>query len=131
MKAMRRAVRRWQRRARLLKSEVHALYLAYRDPRVPLPAKLLAVLVAGYAMSPVDLIPDFVPVLGYLDDLVLLPLGIALAVHLIPPDVLGECRKKAREERIPVSRVAAAAVILLWALLAALAIWIAWRLVRG
>jgi len=78
-----------------LKTETHALVIAYRDPRTPWPAKVMALLVAGYAISPIDLIPDFIPVLGYLDDLLLLPLGIALAIKLIPPEVMDEARKTA------------------------------------
>ena len=82
----------WRRWARQLKIEVYALYLAYRDPRVPWYARLVAVCVVGYAFSPIDLIPDPIPVLGYLDDLVLVPLGILLAVRLIPPKVMREHR---------------------------------------
>ena len=78
----------WRQRARSLKADTYALYLACRDPRVPWYAKLLAATVVAYAFSPIDLIPDFVPVLGYLDDLVIVPLGIALAVKLIPAPIL-------------------------------------------
>lgn len=81
--------------ARAAKRDVLALWLARRDPRVPWPAKLLAALVAAYALSPIDLIPDFIPVLGQLDDLILIPLGIVLAVRLIPDDVLEELRGRA------------------------------------
>src|ERR671927_100641 len=87
----------WRQRARRLKREVYALYLAYRDPRVPWYARLLAACVVGYAFSPIDLIPDVIPVLGYLDDLILVPLGVALAVRMVPEDVLSESRQKARE----------------------------------
>ena len=80
-----------------MKIQVHALLLAYRDPRTPWYAKALAVLVAAYALSPIDLIPDFIPVLGQLDDLLLVPLGIALAVRLIPREVLADCRARARQ----------------------------------
>ena len=79
---------RWKMRARQLQAEVYALYLAYRDPRVPWYAKAVAACVVGYALSPIDLIPDFIPVLGYLDDLVLIPLGIALVLRMIPPAVM-------------------------------------------
>ncbi|CAN5624317.1 DUF1232 domain-containing protein [soil metagenome] len=110
----------WRLKARRLKSEVHVLYLAYKDPRVPLRAKLLVALVVGYAFSPIDLIPDFIPVIGYLDDLVLIPLGISLAIRTIPPNVLSDCRDKARTlESEPVSMTAAVGVILIWLLLAA------------
>lgn len=88
---------RWKSRARQLKTELYALYLAYRDPRVPWYARLVAALVAGYAFSPIDLIPDPIPVLGYLDDLILIPLGIALALRLIPAPIMVECRIKAQE----------------------------------
>jgi len=86
---------RWKARARALKTEVHALLLACRDPRVPWRAKIVASLVVAYALSPIDLIPDFIPVLGYLDDLILLPLGLLLALKMMPPEVLRECRLKA------------------------------------
>ena len=81
--------------ARSIKQDVHALYLASRDPRVPWYAKAMGLLVAGYALSPIDLIPDFIPVLGYLDDLILVPLGILLAIQLIPPAIMAEHRRSA------------------------------------
>lgn len=87
---------RFKARVDRLKKEIHALYLAYKDPRVPWAAKVFTAVVVGYALSPIDLIPDFIPVLGYLDDLVLLPLGIWLALKMIPSEVLEECRQKAR-----------------------------------
>jgi uncharacterized membrane protein YkvA (DUF1232 family) len=80
-----------------LKRELHALWLAYGDARTPWPARILIVCVIAYAVSPIDLIPDPVPVIGYLDDLILLPLGIALAIRMIPDDVMTDCRKLARE----------------------------------
>jgi uncharacterized membrane protein YkvA (DUF1232 family) len=125
----------WKRWAGQLKSETYALYLAYRDPRVPLHAKLFAALVVGYAFCPIDLIPDSIPVLGYLDDLLLVPLGVALAVRMIPEDVLSESRQKAREmvekgER-PVSRAAAAVIVVLWLALAVLGALVVVRMVRG
>jgi uncharacterized membrane protein YkvA (DUF1232 family) len=98
-----------------LKRDGHAIYLASRDPRVPWYAKALAVAVAGYALSPIDLIPDFIPVIGYLDELIILPLGIWLVVSLVPHEVMVECRAKANEAgRRPVSRSGMAAIILLW-----------------
>ena len=102
-------------RASALKRETLALWFALRHPRTPLAAKLVAALVVGYAASPIDLIPDFIPVLGVLDDVILLPLGIALCLKLIPPDVMEECRTQAREslER-PRSYVAAAVIVALW-----------------
>ena len=115
----------WQRLqhwARALKRDVVALYLAARDPRVPWGAKVVAGAVAAYAISPIDLIPDFIPVLGLLDDLILVPLGIALAVWLIPAPLLAEHRATAAalSER-PVSRRAAAVIVALWLLGAAVA----------
>jgi uncharacterized membrane protein YkvA (DUF1232 family) len=115
----------WKQRARQLKAELYALYLAYRDPRVPLYARVFAACVVGYAFSPIDLIPDPIPILGYLDDLILIPLGIALAIRMIPAPVLAECREKARQaikEKKPTNRTAAAVIVALWLSLAALAI---------
>lgn len=86
--------------ARAIKRDVHAIYLASRDPRVPWYAKALAAAVAGYALSPIDLIPDFIPVLGYLDDLIIVPLGIWLAVSLIPADVMSHYRRRWWGERM-------------------------------
>jgi uncharacterized membrane protein YkvA (DUF1232 family) len=118
----------WKRRVRQLKAETYALYLAYRDPRVPWYARLLVAVVVGYAFSPIDLIPDVVPVLGYLDDLILVPLGIWLALKLIPAEVMAEARARAREmmaEGKPVNRAAAVVIVGLWLLLAALAVlWV-------
>ena len=113
----------WKAQARALKTEVYALYLAYRDPRVPWPARILAGLVVAYAFSPIDLIPDPIPVLGYLDDLILIPLGAALARRMIPPQVLAECRLKAQDvmtEGKPVNWAAAGVIIAIWLLLASL-----------
>jgi uncharacterized membrane protein YkvA (DUF1232 family) len=113
--------------ARTVKRDVTALWLAARDPRVPWAPKLLAALVAAYALSPVDLIPDFIPVLGYLDDVVLVPLGILLAVRLMPPALMAEFRAAAaRREGRPTSRAGAAAVVALWLAGAALAAWLLW-----
>ena len=115
-----------------LGTEVHALYLAYRDPRVPLYARIFAACVVGYAFSPIDLIPDPIPVLGYLDDLVLIPLGAALAIRMIPDPVLSECREKARQaanEKKPTNRIAAAVIVLVWLLLAVLAILLVKRVI--
>lgn len=104
-------------RAKRLQAETYALYLAYKDPRTPWYAKVFAGCVVAYALSPVDLIPDFVPVLGYLDDVILLPVGIYFAIKFVPTDVMEESRKKAAgaiAERGPAARVAAAVVILIW-----------------
>jgi uncharacterized membrane protein YkvA (DUF1232 family) len=111
----------WQERARNLKRDVVAIALALRDPRVPWYAKAVGACVVAYALSPIDLIPDFIPVLGYLDDLVLVPLGLLLMLRLIPADILAEHRLAAAEiaER-PVSRAGAVAVIAVWLLSGAL-----------
>jgi uncharacterized membrane protein YkvA (DUF1232 family) len=101
--------------ARSLHRDGHAIYLASRDPRVPWYAKALAVVVAAYALSPIDLIPDFIPVIGYLDDLIILPLGIWLVVSLIPGEVMIEYRAKASEAaQRPTSRAGMLAIILCW-----------------
>jgi uncharacterized membrane protein YkvA (DUF1232 family) len=118
----------WLRaRARHLKKEIYALYLASRDPQTPWYAKLFIATVVAYAVSPVDLIPDFIPVLGYVDDLVLVPLGIIVAIRLIPPHVLAECRLRAHEADVgaqSAGRIAAIVVVGIWFILAALcALW--------
>ncbi len=116
---------RWKQRARQLKAETYALYLACRDPRVPWYARILAACVVAYAFSPIDLVPDFVPILGYLDDLILIPLGIALLLRMIPAPVMAECRKRAGEAMAdgkPTHWVAAAVIVVIWLLLAALGI---------
>jgi uncharacterized membrane protein YkvA (DUF1232 family) len=117
--------------AQNLKRDSHAIYLASRDPRVPWYAKALAIGVAAYALSPIDLIPDFIPVVGYLDDLVIVPLGIWLVVSLIPDEVMAECRARADEVgQRPVSRAGMIAIIVVWIIAAVLFGWIAyiaWR----
>jgi uncharacterized membrane protein YkvA (DUF1232 family) len=113
----------WKQRARQLKRETYALYLAYRDPRVPWYGKLLAACVISYAFSPIDLIPDFIPVVGYLDDLVLVPLGVALSLKLIPPQVMAECRTRAAAaEGEPTNWIAATVIVAIWIGLAALGV---------
>lgn len=118
--------------ARTMKRDAHALYLAARDPRVPWYAKALALCVAGYALSPIDLIPDFVPVLGYLDDLILVPLGIVAVVRLIPPEIMAEHRATASlaAER-PISRTAAIVIALTWAASIALTVWLGYWYFEG
>lgn len=109
---------KWKDSARRLKREVHALYLASKDRRVPWYARALAVAVVAYAFSPIDLIPDPIPVLGYLDDLVLVPLGIALVIRLIPADVLRDCRARAELAQTagaPRSWVAGGIIVFIWA----------------
>ena len=113
--------------ARAIKRDIHALWLAARDPRTPWYAKALAMGVAAYALSPIDLIPDFIPVLGYLDDAILVPLGIILAVRLMPPELMAEYRAAAAAaEGKPVSRAGAAFIVALWLLAAALLMWWFW-----
>lgn len=113
--------------ARTVKRDVQALYLAARDPRTPWYAKAVALGIAAYALSPIDLIPDFIPVLGYLDDAILLPLAIMLAVRLVPPDVMAEHRAAAAAAQArPVSRAGAAAVVALWLLSAGLLLGWLW-----
>ena len=108
-----------------VKRDIHAVYLASDDPRVPWLAKAIALLVAGYALSPIDLIPDFVPVLGYLDDLVLVPLGIYLVIRLIPPDIMAEHRQSAAAMRHRSANTTAALIIIIvWMLSFVLASWI-------
>lgn len=110
-----------------LQREVHAVGLACGDPRVPWYAKVLAATVAAYALSPIDLIPDFIPILGHLDDLVLIPLGIALVLRLIPPEVMADCRTRAAAEPLASGRWIAAATILAGWLAALLLAWRWWR----
>lgn len=114
----------WKEQARKLKGEIYALYLAYRDPRLPWYAKLFTACLVGYAFSPLDLVPDFIPILGYLDDLVIIPLGVALALRMIPQPVMLECREKARLalKDKPVNWIAAGVIVVLWLLLAVIAI---------
>ena len=124
-------IERFKQKSDQLKQEVYALYLAYKDPRVSWYAKIFAACVIGYALSPIDLIPDFIPVLGYLDDLVLLPLGIGMALKMIPPAVLAECRQKASERLgrdTLKSRAGAVVVIAIWIFLLVLSGVIAVRL---
>lgn len=111
----------WRVWARRVKRDLFALYLAYRDPRTPWYARVVAACVVAYAFSPIDLIPDPIPVLGYLDDLILVPFGIMLAVRLIPPDVMAACRAAAAtrlQSGKPVSWVAAVSIVCIWLLVA-------------
>jgi len=114
--------------ARAIKRDVLALYYAARDPRVPWYAKALALCVAGYAISPIDPIPDFIPVIGYLDDVIIVPLGIIAVIKLIPPEIMAEHRAAvaAASER-PTSRTAAIVIILIWLASIALVAWFVYR----
>ena len=113
--------------ARTIKRDVTALWLAARDPRVPWYAKAAAAVVAAYTLSPIDLIPDFIPVLGYLDDLIIVPLGILLVVRLIPAPLMAEFREEAaRRERLPKSRAGLAIIAAMWIAAAAFLAWLFW-----
>lgn len=124
----------WDEKARELKVQTLALYFAYRDPRVPWYAKGWIAVVVAYAFSPIDLIPDFIPVLGYLDDFVLIPLGVLLALKMIPAQVMEESRVKAQEalgQDRPEFRFMAWVVVAIWVLAVALAAWMVLRAVNG
>ncbi len=126
-------VEAWKQRVHQLNQELYALYLAYRDPRVPWYAKAFAACVVGYAFSPIDLIPDPIPIVGHLDDLVLVPLGVLAARRMIPGAVMAECRERARvvmAKNRPVNRTAAVVIVTLWVSLAAAAGWILISLFR-
>jgi uncharacterized membrane protein YkvA (DUF1232 family) len=122
----------WRTRAKRLKSEIHSLYLAARDPRTPWYAKALAVFIIGYALSPIDLIPDFIPVIGYLDDLIIVPAGITLLIKIMPKEVLLECRAKAQSQPISFRKnwVAGMIIALIWLLLIYLAVSFFWELLE-
>ncbi len=127
-------IARWKARVRALKTEVHALLLACRDPQVPWQAKLVAAIVVAYALSPIDLIPDFIPVLGYLDDLILLPLGILLAIRMIPSEVMEDCRARAGDA-LPGKRagafIGAAVVVVLWIAIVVAVVVFAQKMISG
>ena len=113
--------------ARAMKRDVHALWLVARGARTPWYAKAMALAIAAYALSPIDLIPDFIPVLGYLDDAILLPLAIVATIRLVPPEVMAEHREAAiRAEARPVSRAGAAFIVALWCSAAGLLLWWLW-----
>ena len=115
------ALKNW---ARALKRDVVALWLAARDPRVPWYAKAAAGVVAAYALSPIDLIPDFIPILGYVDDLLIVPLGIAIAVKLISTPVLADLRTRALKQKKPSSLAGVIAIVLIWLAAIALIVWL-------
>jgi uncharacterized membrane protein YkvA (DUF1232 family) len=124
------SVESWKRRAQQLTAQTYALYLALRHPRTPWYAKVFAALVVGYVFSPIDPIPDFIPGVGLLDEMVVVPIGVLIAAKMIPQDVFEECREKVREVaegEKPVSRVAAGIVVTVWLLCVALAIFLAMR----
>jgi uncharacterized membrane protein YkvA (DUF1232 family) len=122
----------WKDRVRQLKTETYAIYLAAKDPRVPFYAKALIFFVVAHTFSPIDLIPDFIPVLGYLDDLIIAPLGIFLALKMIPDEVMVACREQAQlqlEKEGPNQRTAAVVIVSIWVLTGGLLVFSIWRLV--
>lgn len=122
----------WKKVAKALKRQTLALYFAYRDPRVPWFAKAWILLVIAYAFSPIDLIPDFIPVLGYLDDLVIIPFGVWVAVRMIPSEVMLESRSRAEtHEGKPVFRQMAWIVVLIWLVVIVWLVWTVWVRVSG
>lgn len=124
----------WQGAAQRLKEQTYTLYPAYPDPRAPLYARIFVALLVGYVFSPIDSIPDLIPVVGLLDEMVVVPLGIILA-RMIPGEVLAECRERSREimreGKQPVSRTTAIVVVIIWLLLATLGVVLAFRIARG
>lgn len=117
MSPMNRFFNNFKAKIKVLKNDIKALYLASKRPDIPLFAKLFTILVVGYALSPIDFIPDFVPILGYLDDLVLIPLGVALAIKMIPPHIIQECRLQAQDvfkDGKPKNWLAGAIIITIW-----------------
>ena len=125
---------KWRKWVSVLKQDTYALYLASRDRRVPWAAKILLIVVVAYALSPIDLIPDFVPVLGYLDDMILVPLGIALAIKLIPAVVWEECKAEARsrlDSDLPRSRAAAIVIVMIWLAAICVVAWVIWSSLKA
>ncbi|MGI9047603.1 MAG: YkvA family protein [Burkholderiales bacterium] len=125
-----RILKRWSARVASLKTSTYALYLAMRDPRVPRPAKLVITGIVAYALSPIDLIPDFIPVLGLLDELILLPIAISLAIKMIPDEIWDDCRARAGaaiDRDLPHSRSAFWVIIAIWLSVAALIAYFVWR----
>lgn len=126
-------IKKLKEKAASLKKEAYALYIAARDPRLPWYAKAFLSLVLAYAFSPIDLIPDFIPLLGYLDDLILIPLGITLALKMIPTQVMQDARKQAEEALLhgnPISRAGALLIIVTWLIVIAVVIWSLIRMVK-
>jgi uncharacterized membrane protein YkvA (DUF1232 family) len=123
--ALRTGLKDW---ACAIKRDANALYLAARDPRVPWYAKAIAACITAYALSPIDLIPDYIPVLGYLDDAIILPIAITLAVKMIPAEIMAEHRAAAAmAETRPKNTVGAVAIVATWVIISALSGWLAWR----
>jgi uncharacterized membrane protein YkvA (DUF1232 family) len=125
-------IKSWKTKSKQVKTEIVALYLASKHPGTPWYAKVLAALVIGYALSPIDLIPDFIPGVGYLDDLILVPAGIALLIKIVPKDILEECRAKAQSDLSngkPKNWVAAIIIVLIWLLAIYLILSLIWPVV--
>src|SRR5581483_7349470 len=120
-------VRAWMRRGRWIKRDTYALFLACRDPRTPWLARVLGIAIAAYALSPIDLIPDFIPILGMLDDLILVPIGITIVARMIPSEVMEESRARADVVVRRGSRIVTIAVIVFWVLVAALVVYVVAR----
>ena len=127
-------IKSWKTKAKALRTEIVALYLASKHPGTPWYAKFLAALIIGYALSPIDLIPDFIPVIGYLDDLIIIPAGIALLIKIIPRDILEECRAKAQSDvlnRKPKNWVAGVIIVFIWLLAVYLILRLVLRLAKN
>ena len=127
-------IKSWKTKSKQLRTEIVALYLASKHPRTPWYAKVLAALIIGYALSPIDLIPDFIPGVGYLDDLIVIPAGIALLVKIIPGDVLEECRSKAQSDSVnrrSKNWVAGVIIVLVWLLALYLVLSLVWPHING
>lgn len=123
----------WKQQVRQIKKETYTIYLACKDSRTPWYAKALAAIVVAYALSPIDLIPDIIPILGYLDDLILLPLGIIVVMRMIPPVVLEDCRKQAQaatDRDPPESRIAVVAIVTIWLFLGVLVVLAIGRILK-
>jgi len=123
----------WKKRVKELKTETYAIFLASKDPRVPWYTKVIIVITVFHTFSPIDLIPDFIPVLGYLDDLIITPLGIWLALKTIPDDILNECRAEAQkiiDQEKPIFRFATIIVLLIWLIVLAIAIVTIYRILK-
>jgi uncharacterized membrane protein YkvA (DUF1232 family) len=113
-------IKLWKKKAKQLQNEVHVLFLASKDPRVPWYAKILALIIIAYALSPIDLIPDFIPVIGYLDDLVLIPAGIIFLMKIIPKEVMAGYREKVRSQQKITKRIgwiAGSVIVAIWLLI--------------
>jgi uncharacterized membrane protein YkvA (DUF1232 family) len=126
---LRNFIANWKNKAGQLKYEIIALYWAYRDPRTPWYAKAFMALMIGYALSPIDLVPDFIPILGYVDDLIIIPAGIYLAIKMIPQNVFKESREKARLQKIDtkIKWVIAGIIILVWVMIVLLVVRLIWH----